>query len=200
MKFENAILEKKVKREDLPKGVQKKISDVEKLAAKLTDMESVEMDESEKQDFEEAKNRLDYLDTQIEKAIYLFDPVVYQERLVRLNNMVSAKKNKKPEADADGGVVKTLKKEDDAIVDTINGKTKNEKIQEDLDRLKKTVKVKPEMIEEEIEITPTEEVEEFEKSGDAQPKKMSKGLILMGVGAFLLTWGAVNFFRERRAM
>jgi hypothetical protein len=198
MKFENAILEKKVKREDLPKGVQKKISDVEKLAAKLTDMESVEMDESEKQDFEEAKNRLDYLDTQIEKAIYLFDPVVYQERLARLNKMVSAK-GKKPEADADGGVVKTLKKEDDAIVDTINGdKTKNEKIQEDLDRLKKTVKVKPEMIEDEI--TPTEEVEEFEKSGDAQPKKMSKGLILMGVGAFLLTWGAVNFFRERRAI
>jgi hypothetical protein len=50
--------------------------------------------------------------------------------------------------------------------------------------------------EEVIEVEP--EVEEFDKSDDTKPKKLSKGLILMGVGAFLLTWGAVNFFRERR--
>jgi hypothetical protein len=42
------------------------------------------------------------------------------------------------------------------------------------------------------------EVEDLAKEDNAMPKKMSKGLILMGVGAFLLTWGAVNFFKERR--
>jgi hypothetical protein len=40
--------------------------------------------------------------------------------------------------------------------------------------------------------------EEFEKHSDTTPKKMSTGLILMGVGAFFLTWGAVNFFKSRR--
>lgn len=41
--------------------------------------------------------------------------------------------------------------------------------------------------------------EEFHKYGDAKPKKVvSKGMILMGVGFLLLTWGAVNVFKDRR--
>jgi hypothetical protein len=43
------------------------------------------------------------------------------------------------------------------------------------------------------------EEEEFEKYGDAKPKKViNKGWWLMGAGFFLLTWGAVNVFKERR--
>jgi len=43
------------------------------------------------------------------------------------------------------------------------------------------------------------QVEEFDKVGDAKPKKVvSKGMILMGVGFLLLTWGAVNVFKDRR--
>ena len=42
-------------------------------------------------------------------------------------------------------------------------------------------------------------LKEFEKVGDAKPKKVvSKGMILMGVGFLLLTWGAVNVFKDRR--
>jgi hypothetical protein len=48
--------------------------------------------------------------------------------------------------------------------------------------------------EEDIEV----QEEEFDKHSDTTPKKMSTGLILMGVGAFFLTWGAVNFFKSRR--
>ena len=34
---------------------------------------------------------------------------------------------------------------------------------------------------------------------NAKPKKVvSKGMILMGVGFLLLTWGAVNVFKDRR--
>ncbi len=44
----------------------------------------------------------------------------------------------------------------------------------------------------------TEVEDEFERAGSTQPNKMSKGLVLMGIGAFLLTWGAVNFFKGRR--
>ena len=43
-----------------------------------------------------------------------------------------------------------------------------------------------------------EEDEEFEKVSNAKPRKLSKSVIIMGIGAFILTWGAVNFFRERR--
>jgi hypothetical protein len=62
------------------------------------------------------------------------------------------------------------------------------KLEDELHRLKKSVR----------NIENNTLPEELRKQGDAQPKKMSKGLILMGVGAFLLTWGAVNFFKERR--
>ena len=80
--------------------------------------------------------------------------------------------------------------------------SKTKHIKEELDKLQETVEIKPKSFEknlqeeEVIEVEP--EVEEFDKSDDTKPKKLSKGLILMGVGAFLLTWGAVNFFRERR--
>ena len=54
--------------------------------------------------------------------------------------------------------------------------------------------VEEEEQEEDIEV----QEEEFDKHSDTTPKKMSTGLILMGVGAFFLTWGAVNFFKSRR--
>ena len=44
-----------------------------------------------------------------------------------------------------------------------------------------------------------EMVEEFEKQEEVhKPKKGSLNFILIGAGAFLLTWGAVNLFKERR--
>jgi hypothetical protein len=51
---------------------------------------------------------------------------------------------------------------------------------------------------EEAEEVEVEEIENFKNKGTIKPKKMSTAIILMGVGAFLLTWGAVNFFKERR--
>jgi hypothetical protein len=39
---------------------------------------------------------------------------------------------------------------------------------------------------------------EFDKAADSKPRKMSKGVILMGVGFFFLTWGAVNYFKDKR--
>jgi hypothetical protein len=48
---------------------------------------------------------------------------------------------------------------------------------------------------EEVEV---EEIEDFKNKGTIKPKKMSTSVILMGIGFGILTWGAVNFFRERR--
>ena len=64
-----------------------------------------------------------------------------------------------------------------------------------LDELKENVNI-PVPKEQEIEYA--DEDTEFSKESDTEPKKMSKGLILMGIGAFFLTWGAVNFFKDRR--
>lgn len=80
-------------------------------------------------------------------------------------------------------------------------------IKEDLDRLTRSVRIDADSFQPDRQQDPLRdvrseevepEIEEFSKDEGARPKKMSKGLILMGVGAFLLTWGAVNFFKERR--
>ena len=42
------------------------------------------------------------------------------------------------------------------------------------------------------------EEEEFEKRRDVKKENMPISLIIMGIGAFFLTWGAVNFFKNKR--
>jgi hypothetical protein len=80
-----------------------------------------------------------------------------------------------------------------------------ESVYDKLEDLKKSVhidtanfKTRQRVEEEEQEQDIEVEEEEFDKHSDTTPKKMSTGLILMGVGAFFLTWGAVNFFKSRR--
>jgi hypothetical protein len=76
-------------------------------------------------------------------------------------------------------------------VETNSEKFKFEKEQ----RTHRKIEVEEEDEAEEVEV---EEIEDYKNKGSIKPKKMSTSIILMGVGAFLLTWGAVNFFRERR--
>jgi hypothetical protein len=79
-----------------------------------------------------------------------------------------------------------------------------ESVYDKLEDLKKSVHIDTanfktrQRVEEEEQDIEVQEEEEFEKHSDTTPKKMSTGLILMGVGAFFLTWGAVNFFKSRR--
>jgi hypothetical protein len=63
-----------------------------------------------------------------------------------------------------------------------------------------TPEIVQEVVQEPIEqpLYEQHEEEEFERKGAGNPRKMTTGLILMGVGAFFLTWGAVNFFKSRR--
>jgi len=63
------------------------------------------------------------------------------------------------------------------------------------ERTHRKIEVEEEDEAEEVEV---EEIEDYKNKGTIKPKKMSTSIILMGVGAFLLSWGAVNFFRERR--
>jgi hypothetical protein len=81
----------------------------------------------------------------------------------------------------------------------------NEKIEHNLNRLKEAVQVdtskfipEEEEVENDAQQVEAEEVNDFENHRTTKPKKMSTALILMGAGAFLLTWGAVNFFKDRK--
>jgi len=76
-------------------------------------------------------------------------------------------------------------------VETNTEKFKFEKEQ----RTHRKIEVEEEDEAEEVEV---EEIEDYKNKGTIKPKKMSTSIVLMGLGAFLLTWGAVNFFKERR--
>ncbi len=213
MRFKAILEEKNLSIDQLPKGVQKKISDLEKILVKVEEYKSSE--EVDDEGLSKAEAKINDLDRDIEKALLRFNPEIYQKRLEVLNKI--HKNNKKspkakeekaeslPDAEqkADDSVIekiKDLKKEvkEVEVVDSvfeeeeddelIEEAPKEKHIEEELKRLKKSIS----------HIENNTVTEELSKNGEAEPKKMSKGLILMGVGAFLLTWGAVNFFKERR--
>ena len=82
-------------------------------------------------------------------------------------------------------------------------KPTEQEVAKKLEEIKKDAEIHPENFEFEAEPEPSEiqEVEaeeEFEKKGENKPRKVNVPLVIMGVGALLLTWGAVNFFKERR--
>jgi small-conductance mechanosensitive channel len=213
MKFQAILEEKNLSIDQLPKAVQKKISDLEKILVKVEEYKNSE--EVDEESLLDAQSKINDLDRDIEKALLRFNPEVYQKRLEVLNKI--HKNNKKtPKAEAKEKE-ESVELKQELVEDKINElkqesatlnkvkeveieeleevededdieDLKNQQLEAELDRLKRTVsKIENNTI-----------PEDLSTSGEAQPKKMSKGLILMGVGAFLLTWGAVNFFKERK--
>jgi hypothetical protein len=152
------------------------------------------------------KKRLEVLDKIHKKGNQISDAEIIEEKeVVEEKAEVSVEEPKlEPQTEIDSKeltnnsdeVLKDLKEKFEEL-DSIESLNEFDEDDEDVDsdleeeiyRLKKSVK--------HIENN-TLLPEELKKEGESQPKKMSKGLILMGVGAFLLTWGAVNFFKERR--
>lgn len=214
MNFKKILSEKKLTVENLPKRLQKKISELEAVADQVEVMKATATDPTEIEELTIAKLKVDALDRELEKALKKFDLSVYlarKERMAKINDEKwNGEKEAEPEEETEAQPEPETEEvfEEEEIVapeqfelEKEPAISKTQQIKADIDRLQESVKIKPEHFEapkreEVIEVEP--EIEEFEKADNAQPKKMSKGLILMGVGAFLLTWGAVNFFRERR--
>lgn len=81
-------------------------------------------------------------------------------------------------------------------------------IEKHIEQLKREAEIKPDSYEQpqmqeehqEVHHEPifVEAEEEFEKKGERKPRKINIPLVVMGVGALILTWGAVNFFKERK--
>lgn len=222
MNFKKILSEKKLTVENLPKRLQKKISELESVADQVEVMKATATDPTEIEELTIAKLKVDALDRELEKALKKFDLSVYLARKERMAKINDEKWNgeRAEQEEQEEQVVEQAEQEEQAEqvpkkvfeeqeivapeqfeLEREPAISKTQQIKADIDRLQESVKIKPEHFEapkreEVIEVEP--EIEEFEKADNAQPKKMSKGLILMGVGAFLLTWGAVNFFRERR--
>jgi hypothetical protein len=183
MKYILVLKEKKYKKEDLPKTVQKKIAAVEALQAEAKEFEGIKhLNESESDTLKRINQRLEILDKELMKSINKFNPAVYKRKLEVMDEVrVKRYPNKPTTASQDKVRLKRLEKGAEVLPEA--------------DLTPREIAVEPPLLE-------TEEVnelaEEFEKTATATPKKTSKGLILMGIGFFFMTWGAVNFFKERR--
>jgi len=206
MTYQEAMLEKKVEKTGLPKKIQGKIEKIEEAKNKVSELDAQDdLSVKERELLESLKKHVAALDSELTKEIMKFNPEHYKKRMELINKMSEKRKEnvaKKKQVVKSNEVVKADKEE----------------IAKHLEELKETAKIEPEdYVEEEwnsekqaMESTrpPMEELcedckeelypEEFEKVSDAKPRKSSRSLIIMGIGAFILTWGAVNFFRERR--
>lgn len=211
MKFKSVLIDRQLDKENLPPKLQKKIAQLEKIEEDINWAEQEAKDPDDTEGIAVAKVRLSSLDNQLVKLLKDFDPVKYQiqkDKMAKIN----AKKYGKGKKVSEPKVIDEAKAvvdeneveqqvEDSSILEQIPPISKTLHIKESLDKLKEEVEIDPSSLEPErqpLEEVVEPEIEEFEKHEGTKPKKMSKGLILMGVGAFLLTWGAVNFFRERR--
>lgn len=227
MKYLEALNKRKLSLENLPKSLQKKISELNSQIKALKEIEDIPADDLQESDIEDIKQirkNLLELDTYIEHKVNIFDQAKYERKLEQISKFSEIKKNKKE------GVVK------EEETNTTHPTQKESKVVE-FDHIKEPlvtkvvakepIQTEPSRIEKQLPSNQYDEKDyvdssfneyyaqgqtkavepqyhqateenEFERQGEGNPKKMTTGLILMGVGAFFLTWGAVNFFKSRR--
>ena len=190
----------------LPKTLQKKIQELEGLSVDfLKSKRKVSKEKLTPKELESYKlieEKIEELDAYLVKKVKNFDVAKYQARLDSFNKMMAKKAEGGIDAIIDDGGIADLKesvqiepeKFEPEVAEPIQviGHM-NVPVQEPIQVREPEPRPEPQQFEEEYE------VEEFEKVGDAKPKKVvSKGMILMGVGFLLSTWGAVNVFKDRR--
>jgi hypothetical protein len=203
------MIKKKVEKEQLPRGVQVKIENLEKAIEKISEYESQDdLDEEEEAQLEKLREGVEALDSDIERSILKFDPEKYKKKLeVMMEVRAKRKKNEvakpQPEPEPEKEPNEELEQNEQVVEEKIE-KVKQEaqisteelELCEDCEEEYHSGRLSLEQINESKRRR--DEEEEFEKVSNAKPRKLSKSVIIMGIGAFILTWGAVNFFRERR--
>jgi len=201
MKYLEALKNRNLSVENLPKTLQKKIQELNFQNRALKDIEdnpNEDLEESDLADIEVVKASIAELDKHIEHKVNIFDQAKYDEKLAKISKMTELKKGKKevevkePELEVSEPIVtKVVAVEQAPIQSNQIGNT---------DPIEETYIPTPEVVQEAVQepLYEQHEEEEFERKGAGNPRKMTTGLILMGVGAFFLTWGAVNFFKSRR--
>jgi len=196
MKYQETLAQRELVIEDLPKSQQKKIAELEKLVSKIEEIEA-DVDDESREEFEAIKSQANQADEEIQGFIEKFDVEKAREQRARLAEMRS--RIKKPVE----SVPNAPKVESTPVQSTPTPAPVSvpEPVRE--------AQISPddfgneEQEQEPIQSYPQEALEveaeeEFEKQGERKPRKVNIPLVVMGVGALLLTWGAVNFFKERR--
>jgi hypothetical protein len=201
MKFQLALDEKSLTREDLPKSQQLKIKEIEKLKTQIEQIESDGVDDSFQDEFDKIKLQFDQADEEVVVFIRNFDVEKSRKQRAHLADMRDRKKKlsdseeSAPAPEAPAPVAEPVKVEEPKVEAPVAPMP-----QEKLEAVQREAHVYPERFEEEVEEEEPEEYEaeeEFEKVGNSKPRKLNVPLVIMGVGALLLTWGAVNFFKNK---
>jgi hypothetical protein len=215
MRYLQALEQRGLKKEELSKQTQKKIAELEKRVLEVEEDE----DDFEENDLRAIKKMINQVDEELEKSILKFNPEVYAKKKAIFEKNKYGDKAKvdvvefvqdEEEEDVEEEYVEEV--QEPKVVEQQPEQPKVE-VRSKLDELEQKVKINAEKFKveqpqqqpqqkqqksQEAEEVEVEEIEDFKNKGTIKPKKMSTSVILMGVGAFLLTWGAVNFFRERR--
>lgn len=213
MSYLQAMIDKKLEKDQLPRGLQLKIENLEKAVEKISEYENQEdLDDEDKENLENLIIGAKELEKNIEKSILKFDPEVYKKKL---EIMMGVRAKRKKGNDSVKSELKKAESEPEPEAEPEPEPEPEVVVEQEIEKLKRTAQILPEELEDEVcedclddfhngQLTmedirsEKEQDEEFEKVSNAKPRKMSQSLILMGIGAFILTWGAVNFFRERR--
>jgi hypothetical protein len=199
MNYLAAAKERNLDLAQLPKTLQKKIQELESLNSEFLESKvpKEKLSPKELESYNMIQEKIEELDAYLVKKVKNFDSTKYQARLDSFNKMMEQRKQSKTPIEE-----------------------KQVEIEDKLADLKESVQIEPEkfepapvQVQEPVQVREPApiperqqkveeeeyEVEEFDKVGDAKPKKVvSKGMLLMGVGFLLLTWGAVNVFKDRR--
>jgi len=196
MKYQESLDQKGLKVEQLSTTLQKRIKEVRIIEMKINNMKEDGVEDETKDELEIYEKTLKQLDDEVSKSISKFDLDKYEARKEVLEkNRVNRTYNEEQPKEESTEIVEKPK--------VVEQKPIEERIQE----LRKEVVIQPEkfVVEEDEEDSVQENVQEivhdeveFDKKATVKQKKGSTALIIMGIGAFILTWGAVNFFRERR--
>lgn len=221
MKYLDVLTEKNLVVTDLSVGLQKKIAALNKTAAKLDeDFSNMEEGSQERLDVSAEIEKLSFVDAELSSKIQKFDKEAYANKLEVINTM----NEKKRAAKAPDTVKlvnepvkeKAIPKEEPKPKEDVKPKpTKNESGKAAISELKKTAeKLKHLQQQAETLVTPavvapvvaapvvpvlaTTPEEVFHKAGDANPSKRNWALAIFGVGAFILTFGAYQAFKNQR--
>lgn len=213
MKFQVALDERSLTREDLPKSQQQKIKEIEKLKTQIDQIESDGVEDSFQDEFDKIKTQFDQADEEVVVFISNFDVEKSRKQREQLANMRNRKKQVAEAKEAPApeptpapvsepqpvAEVAPVEVEEPKVQAPIVPMPQAEDVAQKLEAVQREAQVYPEQFEfePEEEAEEYEATEEFEKVGNSKPRKMNVPLVIMGVGALLLTWGAVNFFKNK---
>lgn len=187
----------------------------------------VDLDDDDKSTLADLEEAISSLDEYLARKIEIFNPETYAKKLEVMKTVQSKRKHlsddkvEVKEIEVKEAEVKEVEQEQDEQQEQYEQQDESEQddndyyyegeeeqeeakvvempnkveakkaiLQQKLDNLKQSVTVRDEHFEDGGE-------NEFDKVENVKPKKLTTPLIIMGIGALILTVGAVNFFKRR---